>query len=229
MIKSTSGGLFIFYNSNICSKHGQSYFFSRRAGGTRITLSSTVIQSAKQTVNINSVYSWLTKTNPQYMIYHHKGHKETVLSKSLSFQYSLFINCHHNHWRMINSHITIRVTHFESQIATRSWRSDRSRRSICSLGEENVCTCDFTWKLHCLCLSLSVSTHKHMHLLKNTHTNKLTGNPGVPGNPLSPFRGTMSIRPPGSPCRTKKQSKWFGRTHIYIARLFDSYLHVKAS
>lgn len=38
------------------------------------------------------------------------------------------------------------------------------------------------------------------------HTQR-TGNPGVPGNPLSPFMGTNPITPPGSPCRTQNKKK----------------------
>lgn len=59
----------------------------------------------------------------------------------------------------------------------------------------------------------SVNTCMYVHEHTHAYTQR-TGNPGVPGNPLSPFRGTIPITPPGSPCRGQNKNKWFGRTHV---------------
>lgn len=56
-----------------------------------------------------------------------------------------------------------------------------------------------------------VNTCTYVHKCTHASTQR-TGNPGVPGSPLSPFRGTIPITPPGSPCREQNINKWFGRT-----------------
>lgn len=93
----------------------------------------------------------------------------------------------------------VRVTHFGSFIATRSWRPGRSGRSNWSL-QIKTCVGWFTenYNEKRLFVSLCFSwTHAYTWR---------TGKPGVPGNPLSPFKGTIPITPPGSPCKGQNKS-----------------------
>lgn len=107
--------------------------------------------------------------------------------------------------------ITAQVAYFGPLIAGGSYWSHRSSEARWSLGEEKD---KYRKKINCI-ISTFQHTKTHDCMFTNTHA-LLTGRPGVPGNPLSPFCGVIPITLPGSPCRRQNHSEWFDCTHVLL-------------